>query len=141
MVYLLAVTRRMREQEEDAGAGNTETEISESTRKFLLDRESLRYRREDEVPAWRKNFLPATQLVFCPGAGLLALMGFFFLSSVEPACGGDRKRRPLVAVRGRRSAVTSRGCELRHDNLQCMENRLRIICVGLPFTETSLVCR
>ena len=49
------VSRRMLELEEDAGAGNTETEALESTRKFMLERESLRYRREDEVPTGRKN--------------------------------------------------------------------------------------
>ena len=51
----LAITRRMPELEEDAGAGNTETEAPESNRKFLEERESLSYRREEEVPAGRKN--------------------------------------------------------------------------------------
>ena len=51
MAYPLAVTRRIPELEEDAGVGNTETEAPESTKKFLLERESLRYRREDDVPA------------------------------------------------------------------------------------------
>ena len=48
----LVVTRWMPEPEEDAGAGNTETEASESTSKFLLERE---HRREDEILARRKT--------------------------------------------------------------------------------------
>ena len=85
MADLLAVTRRMPDLEERAGAGNTETEALESTRKFLLERESLRNRRENEVPAGRKNGL----LVFRPGAGLQALLGIVFVSFDEPACVGD----------------------------------------------------
>ena len=42
----------------DIRAGNTETEATKSTRKFLEVRESLRYRREEEDLAERKN-------VFC----------------------------------------------------------------------------
>ena len=45
----------MLELEEDAGAGNTKTKALESTKKFLLERESLRYRREDKVPTGRKS--------------------------------------------------------------------------------------
>ena len=68
-----AVTRRMPDLE-DAGAGNTETDALEYTRKFLEDKVSLRYRREEEEPAGRKTFLPTCSLVFRPGAGLLALL-------------------------------------------------------------------
>ena len=55
MAEPLAVTRQIPELEEDAGAGKMETEAPESTRKFLEERVSLRYRREDEEPAGRKN--------------------------------------------------------------------------------------
>ena len=41
--------------EEDAGAGNTESDALESTRKFLEERVSLRYRGKEE-PAERKKF-------------------------------------------------------------------------------------
>ena len=54
----MAVTRRIPVLEEDAGAGNTESDALESTRKFLEERVSLRYRREDEQPAGGKKFLP-----------------------------------------------------------------------------------
>ena len=90
MAEPLAVTRWIPELEEDAGAGKRETEAPESTRKFLEERVSLRYRREDEELAGRKKFLPAGQLVFRPGAGLLTLLGFVFVRPVEPAGGGDR---------------------------------------------------
>ena len=60
----MVVTRRIPELEEDGGVRNIETDASESTRKFLEERVSLRYRREEEEPARRKNFLPAGQLVF-----------------------------------------------------------------------------
>ena len=73
----------MSELEEDAGAGNTETAAWESTQKFLLERESLRFRQGE------KTFLPTGQLVFQPGAWLLALLGFASMILVEPACGGD----------------------------------------------------
>ena len=79
------VTRWIPELEEDAGAGNTETDAPESTRKFLKERVSLRYRREEEELAVRKIFLPAGQLVFRPEAGLLALLGFVSMCSVKPA--------------------------------------------------------
>ena len=75
MAEPLAVTRWIPELEEDAGAGKSETDALESTRKFLEERVSLRYRREDEEPVGRKNFLPAGQVVFLPGAGLLILLG------------------------------------------------------------------
>ena len=55
MAELLAVTRRIPRIEEDAGAGKTETDAPESTRKFLEERVTLRYRREDEEPARRNN--------------------------------------------------------------------------------------
>ena len=59
MAEQLAVTRRIPELEEDAGAGNTETDALESTIKFLEERVSLRYRREDKEPAGRKkHFFP-----------------------------------------------------------------------------------
>ena len=61
MVESLGVTRHSRqipELEENAGAGNTGTDALESTRKFLEERVSLRYRREDEQPAGGKKFLP-----------------------------------------------------------------------------------
>ena len=74
MAEPLALTRRIPELEEDAGAGKTETDGPESTRKFLEERVSLRYRREDEEPAGRKKFLPTSHLVFQPGAGLLTLL-------------------------------------------------------------------
>ena len=38
---------------EDAGAGKTKTDAPESTRKFLEEKVSFRYRREDEEPAGR----------------------------------------------------------------------------------------
>ena len=60
-----------------------------------------------------KMFLPVGRLVFRPGAGLLALLGFVSVSLVEPACGRDRKQIPLVAVRGSRSDGTSGGGGLR----------------------------
>ena len=92
----MAVTRLIPELEEDAGAGKTETyNAPESTRKFLEERVSLRYRREDEEPAGRKKFLPAVQLVFRPGAGLLAHLGLVFVCPVEPVGGGDRGWRPF----------------------------------------------
>ena len=47
MAEPLAVTRWILELEEDAGAGKVET------RKFLEERVSLRYRREDEEPVGR----------------------------------------------------------------------------------------
>ena len=109
MAEPLAVTRRIPELEEDAGAGKTETEAPESTRKFLEERVSLRYRREDEEPAGRKKFLPASQLVFRPGAGLLTLLGFVSVRPVEPAGGGDRGWGPLMAVRGSWGAGTAGG--------------------------------
>ena len=62
-----------------------ETDAPESTRKFLKERVSLRYRREEEELAVRKIFLPAGQLVFRPEAGLLALLGFVSMCSVKPA--------------------------------------------------------
>ena len=100
MVEPLAVTKRIPELEEDAGAGNTETDAPESTRKFLEKRVSLRSRREDEELAGRKKtFLPAGQLVFRPGAGLLTLLGLVSMYPVEPAGGGDGGWRPLM-VRG-----------------------------------------
>ena len=40
MAEPLVVTRQMSELEEDAGAGKTETDASESTRKFLEERVS-----------------------------------------------------------------------------------------------------
>ena len=40
MAELLVVTRRISELEEDAGAGKTETDALESTRKFLEGRVS-----------------------------------------------------------------------------------------------------
>ena len=51
----MAVTRRTPELEEDAGAGKTETDAPESPRKFLEERVSLRYSREDEEPTGRKK--------------------------------------------------------------------------------------
>ena len=51
----MAVTRLIPELKEDAGAGKTETDALESTRKFLEERVTLRYRREDEEPAGRTN--------------------------------------------------------------------------------------
>ena len=59
MAEPFTVTKRILE---DAGAGKTETEAPESTRKFLEERVSLRYRREDEEPAGRKKrfFPPAS---------------------------------------------------------------------------------
>ena len=77
----LAVTRRMPELEEDAGAGNTVTENLEFTKKFLEERESLRYRRVDEVPAGRKNVSGPTRSRVACNSGLCL---------VEPACCGDR---------------------------------------------------
>ena len=61
---MLAVTRRIPELEEDAGAVKTETDARESTRKFLKAQLSLRYRREDEEPAGRKKVFLAGQLLF-----------------------------------------------------------------------------
>ena len=80
------LTRQIPELEEDAGAGKTETHAPESSRKFLEKKVSLRYRRKEEDPAWRKTFLAAGQLVFPPGAGLLALLDFVSVCPVEPAC-------------------------------------------------------
>ena len=109
----LAVTGWIPELEEDTGAENPETEAPDSTRKLLLEREYLRYRREDEILAGRKNFVPAGQLVFQPGGGLLALLGFVSVSRVEQTWFGDGRRRPLVAVRGSQSEGTSGGGGLR----------------------------
>ena len=53
MAELLAVTRRIPELEGDAGAGKTKTDVPKSTRNFPEERESLKYRREDEEPAGR----------------------------------------------------------------------------------------
>ena len=59
MAKPLVVTRQKPELEEDAGAGNTEIDASESTRKFLEELVFLRYRREDQEPAGRKKcFFP-----------------------------------------------------------------------------------
>ena len=49
------VTRRIPDLEKDAGVGNTETDAPEFTRKFLEEIISLRYKREEEALAWRKN--------------------------------------------------------------------------------------
>ena len=76
MAKPLVVTRGIPELEEDAGAGNTETYAPESTRKFPEERVPLRYRREEEeLTKEARTFLPADQLVFWPGAGLLAFLG------------------------------------------------------------------
>ena len=56
MAEPLAVTRQIPELEEDAGVGKTKTDTPESTRKFLEERASLRYRREDKEPAGGKSF-------------------------------------------------------------------------------------
>ena len=57
----LAVTRWIPEVEEDGGAEKMETDAPESTRKFLEERVSLGYRREEEEPAERKIcFFPLT---------------------------------------------------------------------------------
>ena len=106
----LAVTRRIPEQEEDAGARKTETDAPESTRKFLEERVSLRYRSEDEELAGRNNFLPTGQLVFRPGAGWLTLQGLVSVCPVEPAGGGDGGGRPLMVVRSRCGAGTAGSC-------------------------------
>ena len=100
MAELLPVTRWIPELVEVAGAGKTETDAPESTRKFQEERVSLRYRRKKEKQAGRKNFLPASQLVFRPGAGLLTLLGLVSVCPVEPAGGEDGGWRPLMAVRG-----------------------------------------
>ena len=47
-----------------------------------------------------KTFLPAGQLVFRPGAGLLTLLGFVSVRPVELAVGGNRGWGPLMVVRG-----------------------------------------
>ena len=61
MAEQLAVTRRIPELEEDASAGKPETDALESTRKFLEERVSLGYRRDEEEPAERKIcFFPLT---------------------------------------------------------------------------------
>ena len=65
MTEPLAVTRRIPELEKDAGARKTETDAPESTRKFMEERVSLRYRREDEEPVGRKN-VSSRQLVTFP---------------------------------------------------------------------------
>ena len=56
-----------------------------------------------------KTFLPASQLVFRPGAGLLTLLGFVSVHPVEPAGGGDRGWGPLMAVQGSWGAGTAGG--------------------------------
>ena len=58
------VTKRISELEEEDGAGNTETDAPESTRKFLEERVSMRYRREEEELAGRKKrfFPPASEI-------------------------------------------------------------------------------
>ena len=64
--------------------------------------------------SWRnrqgeKTFLPASQLVFRPGAVLLTLLGFVSVCPVEPAGGGDRGWGPWMAVRGSWGAGTAEG--------------------------------
>ena len=56
-----------------------------------------------------KMFLPAVQLVFQPGAGLLTLLGLFSLRPVEPAGGGEGGWRLLMAMRGSWGARTTGG--------------------------------
>ena len=110
MAEPLAVTRQIPElEEEDAGAGKTETEALESTRKFLEERVSLTYRREDEEPAGRNNVSSCWPVIFRPGTGLLTLLGFVSVSPVEPAGGGDRGCGPLMSVRGSLGAGTAGG--------------------------------
>ena len=79
MTEPLALTRRIPELEEDAGAGNTETNALEPTKKFLEERVSLRYGREEEEPARRKIVSSHHPFVFQPGAG------FVSMCSEEPA--------------------------------------------------------
>ena len=75
MAEPLAVTRWIPEMEEVAGAGKTETDAQESTRKFLEERVTLRYRREDEELAERKNISSRRPVSFRSGAGLPTLLG------------------------------------------------------------------
>ena len=58
MAEPLAKTRHIPELEEDAGAGNLETDAPESTKTFLEERVSLKYRREEDGTAGRKNLSP-----------------------------------------------------------------------------------
>ena len=94
----MAVTRQISKVEKDAGAGKTDT--LESTRKYLEERVSVTYRRVDEELAGRKKFLPACQLFFRSGAGLLTLLGLVSVCPVEPAGVGAGGWIPLMPVRG-----------------------------------------
>ena len=71
--------------EKDAGAGNAETDAPESTRKLLEERVSLRYRREEEEPAGRKDVSSHRLVSFPTRSRLLTLLGFVSVCSVEPA--------------------------------------------------------
>ena len=64
MAEPLTVTKQIPELEEDAGAGNIETDAPESIRKFLEERVSMRYRREEAEPAGRKNFSSHPPVIF-----------------------------------------------------------------------------
>ena len=100
MAEPLVVTRQIPELEEDAGAGKTETDALESTRKFLEEKVSLKFRREDEEPAGRKNVSYCRPVSFLTRTGLLTLLGLVSVCLVEPAGGGDKGGGPLMAVRG-----------------------------------------
>ena len=100
MADLFVVTRQMPELEEDAGAGNTETEAPESPRKFLKERESLRYRREGEVPAGRKNVsfrrpvsFPTRRRVVCTSRLCLRVFGEtnMWWRQTETSVGSERQ--------------------------------------------------
>ena len=97
---LLAVTRRIPELEEDAGAENTETDNPESTRKFLEERVSLRYRREYEELAGRQNvsscwpvsFWTKSSVAYTSGLCLCVFCGTSRLRrrGIETSVSGDR---------------------------------------------------
>ena len=89
MAELLAVTRRIPELEEVAGAGKTETDAPESTRKFLVERVSLRYRREEEELAGRKNISSLRSVSFPTRSRVAYTSG----PCLHVSCGTSRWRR------------------------------------------------
>ena len=94
MAEPLVVTRWIPELEEDAGAGKTEADAPESTRKFLEERVSLNYRREDEELARRKNVSTRQPISFPIRSRVAYTSG----PCLRVSCGTSRWRRREVGA-------------------------------------------